>query len=74
MIKTPDWYKDTPCKGRDRLFFSSDKADRNIAKKICVNECQHVDDCLMMAVSNELIIGVWGGKTGPEIERMVNAA
>ena len=36
MIKTPDWYKETPCKGRDRLFFSSDKADRNTAKKICV--------------------------------------
>ena len=74
MIKTPVWYNETPCRGQDRLFFSSDNADRAKAKRICVNDCQHVDNCLIMAVSNELIIGVWGGKTGPEIERMVNAA
>ena len=74
MIETPVWYKETPCKGQDRLFFSSDTKSRSEAKKICANECQHMDDCLLMAVKNQLIIGVWGGKTGPEIERMVNVA
>jgi len=33
-----------------------------------------MEDCLVMAVENELVIGVWGGKTGPEIQRLVGAA
>lgn len=74
MVKTPAWYNDTPCKGQDRLFFSSETADRNKAKKICESQCPHLNECLFVAVKNELTIGVWGGKTGPEIERIVEAA
>jgi len=74
MIKTPTWYNSTPCRGQDRLFFSSETSDRNVAKKICTNECPYLGECLVMAVENELTIGVWGGKTGPEIERIVSAA
>ena len=74
MIKTPDWYNETPCKGQDRLFFSSQISDRSKAKKICEESCPYIKDCLVMAVENELVIGVWGGKTGPEIQRLVEAA
>jgi len=74
MINNPPWYDNTPCKGQDRLFFSSELKDRSQAKTICKNECSFSGQCLKMAVENELTIGVWGGKTGPEIARMVNAA
>jgi len=74
MIKTPNWYNETPCKGQDRLFFSSETSDRNIAKQICATECPYAEQCLIMAVENKLTIGVWGGKTGPEIDRIVSAA
>jgi hypothetical protein len=74
MIKTPVWYNETPCHGKDRLFFSSDVTDRKEAKFICSTQCPHMSECLVMAVENELTIGVWGGKTGPEIQRLVSAA
>ena len=73
MLKSPSWFEDSPCRGQDRLFFSSELKDRNTAKQICINECLHREDCLKMAISQNLHIGVWGGKTGPELRRLQEA-
>tara|TARA_Y100000361_G_scaffold65656_1_gene57618 strand:- start:666 stop:887 length:222 start_codon:yes stop_codon:yes gene_type:complete len=73
MLKTPSWYDESPCKGRDRLFFSSELRDRMVAKRICQYECPNRTECLDMALRENMTIGVWGGKTGPELVRLQNA-
>lgn len=70
-LKAPAWYRTAPCRGQDRLFFSAKPSKRKAAVRICVLECEHTEECLGIAVSAKLIDGVWGGKTGPEIERIV---
>tara|TARA_B100000902_G_scaffold154129_3_gene150634 strand:- start:17178 stop:17411 length:234 start_codon:yes stop_codon:yes gene_type:complete len=65
----PEWFKEAPCAGQDRLFFSSHPSDRKEAVKICTTDCENTENCLKFALESELILGVWGGKTGPEISR-----
>lgn len=72
-VDCPDWFATSACVGNDRLFFSSHPADRRAAKNICLNECPNVDRCLSFAVENKITLGVWGGKTGPELSREVEA-
>lgn len=73
MLKAPSWFESSPCIGEDRLFFSSELKDRNAAKKICLNECSNREECLEMALTQRVSIGVWGGKTGPELKRLQEA-
>jgi len=70
-IAAPAWFKDAPCLGKDRLFFSSHPADRKKAVETCKLECPNIAECLAFAIESELILGVWGGKTGPEISREI---
>jgi hypothetical protein len=72
-IDCPPWYKDAPCAGKDRLFFSAKPASRKLASSICSSECPNTSECLEFAVRNNLTIGVWGGKTGPELSRLVDS-
>jgi hypothetical protein len=65
----PKWFKEAPCAGQDRLFFSSHPKDRKEAVEICQLKCDHKTECLRFALESELVLGVWGGKTGPEISR-----
>lgn len=70
MIESaPAWFKDAPCTGKDKLFFSSHPRERKEAVSICNLECENTKKCLSFALESELILGVWGGKTGPEIAR-----
>tara|TARA_B100001094_G_C18187934_1_gene805137 strand:- start:2601 stop:2834 length:234 start_codon:yes stop_codon:yes gene_type:complete len=66
---TPLWFKDAPCIGQDRLFFSSHPKDRKEAKLICKNACENINECKQFALEAELTLGVWGGLTGPELAR-----
>lgn len=70
-LKSPSWFKDSPCSGQDRLFFSSKPSNRRLAVKVCNSECSNRSECLKFAVSEGITIGVWGGKTGPELARLV---
>ena len=70
-LKMPSWFEDAPCSGQNELFFSSHPSDRKKACRLCVDFCPSVNDCLQFAVSENLKIGVWGGKTGPQLERLV---
>jgi hypothetical protein len=38
---------------------------------VCNSECSNRSECLKFAVSEGITIGVWGGKTGPELARLV---
>ena len=69
-IDSPEWFRDAPCIGKDRLYFSIKPTQRKIAANICVTECNHSSECLNYALTNELHVGVWGGKTGPELVRI----
>jgi hypothetical protein len=70
-VKSPYWFKNSPCSGQDRLFFSSKSSNRRLAVKVCNSECDNRSECLKFAVSEGITIGVWGGKTGPELARLV---
>lgn len=70
-LKPPPWFKDSPCSGQDRLFFSSKPSSRQLAAKVCKSECSNRFECLKFAVSEGITIGIWGGKTGPELARLV---
>ena len=65
----PGWFSKAPCVGLDRLFLSSNTARRRVAVAIC-SECKFRDDCRDFALSNNILIGVWGGLTGPELQRL----
>lgn len=70
-ISCPAWFDTAPCRGKDKIFFSSKPSMRKKALDICNSECSNSDECLDFAVSQNITIGVWGGKTGPELRRMV---
>ena len=74
MIKlsSPEWFESAPCRGNDRTFFSSKPSQRKSAVIVC-DGCAASVQCLDFAVTNKITIGVWGGKTGPELDRLVNS-
>ncbi len=69
---TPTWFKDSPCVGQDRLFFSSHPKDRKEAVSICNTKCVNTFDCRQFAIEGELELGVWGGLTGPQLAREID--
>ena len=68
----PAWFKDSPCVGKDRLFFSSHPKDRKEAISICNTQCKNMFECRKFAVEGELMLGVWGGMTGPQLAREID--
>ena len=71
-LSSPEWFKDAPCRGDDRTFFSGKPSKRKSAIAVC-SGCSSVEKCLDFAIENNITIGVWGGKTGPELDRLVNS-
>ena len=67
---TTGWQDRAACKGLAAdLFFPERGEPATAAKAVCV-ECQVADDCLMYAITNLEISGVWGGKDGKERRRI----
>lgn len=71
---TPEWYGDAPCLGNDNLFFSSHPSKRRMAVSVCESKCSFKQECLGFAVKHGVSIGVWGGKTGPDLARILESA
>ncbi len=69
-VSAPSWFQSTPCIGEDQLFFSAHPSKRRMAVAICNNICQHKEECLKFALDNRQTLGVWGGKTGPDLIRL----
>lgn len=72
IVKCPSWFRAVPCRGMADLFMSSDVEDRRLAVSVC-DGCGFRGECLRFAVDNEITVGVWGGCTGPEVERLVRS-
>jgi len=73
-VKVPEWYGSAPCVGEADLFFSSHPSKRRMAVAICDNECAFKSECLNFAVDSKINVGVWGGKTGPDLVRILESA
>ena len=72
-VTVPEWFGSAPCVGEDDLFFSSHPSKRRMAVAICENECEFKSECLDFAVSSKMSVGVWGGKTGPDLVRILES-
>lgn len=72
-LNTPEWFAKAPCIGEDRLFFSAHPSKRRMAVAKCTEECDNTEKCLQFALDNKMTQGVWGGKTGPELSRLLEA-
>lgn len=72
-LKCPDWFATAPCGGNDRVFFSSHPSKRKVAVSVCEDVCMHTEKCLRYALDNNMTLGVWGGKTGPELSRILES-
>ena len=72
-LQTPEWFGEAPCVGEDRMFFSAHPSQRRLAVAKCTQECRHSAECLQFALDNKITQGVWGGKTGPELSRLLEA-
>lgn len=71
-LNTAAWFETAPCRGDNKVFFSAHPSKRKTAIEICNNVCQHRAECLQFAIDNKMSIGVWGGKTGPELSRLLD--
>jgi hypothetical protein len=69
-VSAPSWFQDAPCVGEDKLFFSAHPSKRRMAVSMCNNVCQHTEECLKFALDSGQTVGVWGGKTGPDLVRL----
>lgn len=69
-VNAPYWFDEAPCVGEDELFFSAHPSKRRMAVAMCENVCEHTEECLKFALENEQTVGVWGGKTGPDLVRL----
>ncbi len=52
--------QDTPCLGKQHLFFSFNSKDKERAKKICAR-CPWPATCLSLAMAHNARDGIWGG-------------
>lgn len=73
-LNAPGWFKTAPCVGKNQLFFSANPSKRKMAASICKAECEHSAECLNFALEQNITIGVWGGRTGPDLARLVKSS
>ena len=60
------WQQKAACRGIDPELFFPDRGENTAnAKAVCAT-CPVVDDCLMYAIVNLEIVGIWGGKDGKQ--------
>jgi WhiB family redox-sensing transcriptional regulator len=62
------------CRDTDTNIFFPDDGHPSLsepAKQIC-HSCIHETECLLYALENHIVDGVWGGTTGRERRRILN--
>lgn len=71
--KLAKWMKKAKCRSLDaEIFFPSDGAGVEVAKKIC-KDCPVKIACLEYALANRINHGVWGGTSERERRRILKA-
>jgi WhiB family transcriptional regulator, redox-sensing transcriptional regulator len=64
------WEQEANCLGLDpELFFPESGVSPAEAKAVCAG-CQVRDDCLGLALAENVTYGVWGGLTAAERQRL----
>jgi len=68
--KGQDWKDEAACRnvGGD-LFFPGDNNHYNPKAFPICKACPVKERCLMFAINNDIIYGIWGGMTPPERQR-----
>lgn len=66
-----DWMQRAACRRTDPDLFFPERGDRAAApaKAVCA-KCKVTTDCLMYAVENGIVHGVWGGRSEKERRRL----
>jgi WhiB family transcriptional regulator, redox-sensing transcriptional regulator len=68
--KYQDWKDDAACRGVEGdLFFPGENNHYNPKAFAICKTCPVRERCLMFAINNEIIYGIWGGMTPPERQR-----
>lgn len=64
--KSTDWKDEAACKGLETNQFFPEKGFNTTAEeaKLICNRCSVKQKCLDYALTNHIMQGVWGGKTG----------
>lgn len=73
MIFLPgeSWRKKAECASVPRAsFFPVGRSSTKLALAACAR-CEVVEECLKYALENNIVHGIWGGKTESQRKRMV---
>lgn len=69
-IPRPEWMRHGACRGADpKLFFPKAKASGGPAREICAR-CDVQPECLDHALADPTLVGIWGGASELERDRM----
>ncbi|MDA8278142.1 MAG: WhiB family transcriptional regulator [Actinomycetota bacterium] len=72
-MQDTSWMADGNCKDVPAdLFFPTDGAGVEIAKRIC-QDCPVIERCLTYAIENKIDHGVWGGESERARRRIARA-
>jgi len=69
------WMNDSKCNADDGITWFPQQGERHsiaIAKKFCVG-CPVMERCLNWSLNNQIMYGVWGGKSPAERERLLHS-
>jgi WhiB family redox-sensing transcriptional regulator len=67
-----DWAKDAMCKGQPQEWWFPKEMNTRESRKLMIqaktlcNICKVREQCLLSALKNEEVFGIWGGKTPVE--------
>jgi WhiB family redox-sensing transcriptional regulator len=69
-FEDPEWMKDAECLGADsNLWFPERGQDTTQAKAIC-DTCPVEQECLEYAITNHMMVGIYGGKSARQRRAM----
>lgn len=70
-VSAPAWHRDAACRGLDPEVFFTERGERTDAPKAICAGCPVRVECLEYALDNREPIGVWGGLSAVQRERIV---
>jgi WhiB family redox-sensing transcriptional regulator len=73
ILKRPAWHRQAACRGHStELFITSRGGSDGLAKALCAN-CSAKAPCLAAAVRDPDLVGIWGGTSESERNRLRRA-
>jgi len=75
MDKNTDWMENAKCHTKDGISWFPEIGESHLvsaAKQFC-SDCPVQERCLKFALDNEIMYGVWGGKSSSERRRTLHS-